>query len=85
MSEPEFCTINLKYVNMCFFCISSHNRGNLIEILKWAAQTDPLARAVLEDSAANATYLSHHIQNELLHIMADQIRDKIAEKVRKNF
>jgi hypothetical protein len=70
---------------MCFFCISSNNRGNLIEILKWSATTDPLAKAVLEESAGNATYLSHQIQNELLSIMANQIRDNIAEKVRKKF
>jgi hypothetical protein len=38
---------------------------------------------VLEESAGNATYLSHKIQNELLSIMANQIRDNIAEKVRK--
>ena len=55
----------------------------MIEILKWSAKTDPLARAVLEECAGNATYLSHQIQNELLNIMANQIRDKIAEKVRK--
>ncbi|CAF3385987.1 unnamed protein product [Rotaria socialis] len=62
--------------------INSTNRGNLIEILKWSAKTDPLARAVLDECAGNATYLSHQIQNELLNIMANQIRDKIAEKLR---
>lgn len=66
-----------------FFCFSSNNRGNLIEILKLSAKTDPLAKAVLEESTGNATYLSHQIQNELLSIMANQIRDNIAEKVRK--
>ena len=68
---------------MFYFFISSCNRGNLIEILKWTAQTDPLARAVLEDDATNATYLSQQMQNELLRIMTDQIRHNIAEKVRK--
>ena len=46
----------------------------MIEILKWSAKTDPLAGAVLEASVGNATYLSHQIQNELLNIMANQIR-----------
>ncbi|CAF4961518.1 unnamed protein product [Rotaria sp. Silwood1] len=64
--------------------IDSHNHGNLIEILKWSAQTDPLAKAVLKESAGNATYLSHQIQDELLHIMANQIRDSIAEKLHGN-
>lgn len=67
-----------------YFYTSSNNRGNLIELLKWSAKTDPLARAVLEESAGNATYLSHQIQNELLHIMANQIRDNIVKQVRKN-
>ncbi|CAF4909321.1 unnamed protein product [Rotaria sp. Silwood1] len=62
----------------------SNNRGNLIEILKWSAKTDPLAKAVLEESAGNATYLSHQIQNELLSIMANQIRDNIAKKLNGN-
>ncbi|CAF1579691.1 unnamed protein product, partial [Didymodactylos carnosus] len=52
--------------------------------LKWSAHTDPLARTVLEESAGNATYLSHHIQNELINIMANQIRDSIAERLRDN-
>jgi hypothetical protein len=85
VSKLEYCSVNLKYINKTdvFFCNSSNNRGNLIEILKWSAKTDPLAKAVLEESAGNATYLSHQIQNELLSIMANQIRDNIAEKVRK--
>ncbi|CAF3577936.1 unnamed protein product [Rotaria sp. Silwood1] len=64
--------------------IDSHNHGNLMEILKWSAQTDPLAKAVLKESAGNATYLSHQIQDELLHIMENQIRDSIAEKLHGN-
>jgi hypothetical protein len=42
-----------------------------MEILKRSAKTDPLARAILEESAGNATYLSNRIQNELLNIMAN--------------
>ncbi|CAF3648731.1 unnamed protein product [Rotaria sp. Silwood1] len=60
--------------------INSNNRGNLVEILNWSAKTDPLARAMLEESAGDGTCLSHQIQNELLNIMAKQIRDKIAGK-----
>jgi len=54
-------------------------------MLKWSAKTDPLARVVLEESTGNATYLSHNIQNELLNIMANQIRDSIVEKVREKY
>ena len=39
-----------------------------MEILRWAATTDPVVKSVLEDSAGNASYLSHDIQNELINI-----------------
>ena len=68
-----------------FFIFSSLNRGNLIEILKWSATTNSLAKAVLEESAGNATYLSHQVQNELLNIMGNQVRDRISKKVEKRF
>ncbi|CAF1489191.1 unnamed protein product, partial [Didymodactylos carnosus] len=32
----------------------------------------------IQDSTRNATYLSHNIQNELIHIMSSQIREDIA-------
>ncbi|CAF1415793.1 unnamed protein product [Adineta ricciae] len=59
----------------------SNNRGNFIEILKWSSTTDPLVKAILVDSANNASYLSPLIQNELINLMANQIRKKIVEKV----
>ncbi len=59
----------------------SSNRGNFLEILLWSSQTDPIAKSIIDDSASNATYLSHQVQNELLEIMANQVRRIIAEKV----
>lgn len=38
----------------------------------------------MEESAGNATYLSPQTQNELLHIMANQIRENIVRQVRKS-
>ncbi|CAF5142130.1 unnamed protein product, partial [Rotaria magnacalcarata] len=58
---------------------TSNNRGNLLEILSWSSETDPIIKSIME-SSNNATYLSHQIQNELLEIMANQIRRKIAEQ-----
>ena len=52
----------------------------MLEILSWSSETDPIIKSIME-SSNNATYLSHQIQNELLEIMANQIRRKIAEKV----
>ncbi|CAM4973722.1 unnamed protein product [Rotaria socialis] len=63
------------------FIAWSNNRGNFIEILKWSATTDPLVNAILLDNANNASYLSPSIQNELINLMANQIRKQIAEKI----
>ena len=59
----------------------STNRGNFVELLKWASPTDPLVNSIINDSNSNATYLSPTIQNEILSILADQIRQKIANEV----
>ncbi|CAM4938755.1 unnamed protein product [Rotaria socialis] len=56
----------------------SSNRGNFIEILQWASSTDSLVNSILNDSNSNSTYLSPTIQNEILNILADQIRRKIS-------
>ncbi|CAF1366267.1 unnamed protein product [Rotaria sordida] len=63
---------------------TSDNRGNLLEILSWSSQTDPIVQSIV-NSANNATYLSPQVQNELLQIMANQIRRKIADKIAGNF
>lgn len=59
----------------------SNNKGNFLEILRWASQTDSVVKSIFDDSTSNATYLSPFIQNELLHLMAEQIRYHISEKV----
>ncbi len=48
------------------YLFSSINRGNLLEIRCWSSRTDSITREILEDTNKNATYLSHHIQNELI-------------------
>jgi len=59
----------------------SSNQGNFLELLRWSASTDPLIQALLEDATGNASYTSPEVQNELIQIMADQVRHKIAEQV----
>ena len=53
-----------------------------MEILRWASGTDSSVKSILEDSAGNAQYLSHDIQNELLHIMSNEIREEISPMVK---
>lgn len=60
------------------------NKGNFLEILRWASTNDPMIQSIFEDSAGNANYLSHGIQNELINIMSDEIREQISFMVRYN-
>lgn len=64
-----------------FTANSSSNQGNFIELLKWASATDPTVQSILNDCSGNATYLSASVQNELIHVMANQIREQISQKV----
>ena len=43
----------------------------------------PVVKSIFDDWTNNATYLSPSIQNELLHLIADQIRYHISGKVYK--
>jgi len=61
-----------------FLCFRSSNQGHFLEILRWAAKTDPIVQSIFQDSTSNASYLSHDIQNELLHIMSNEIREEIS-------
>ncbi len=69
------CALRNKLFTFYFFSNRSLNRGNFIEILRWASSTDPVALSILEDSDRNATYLSPIIQNELISLLAKQIRE----------
>jgi hypothetical protein len=82
-TQSQFQITLLYDVAYLFNLFRSNNKGNFLEILHWSAQTDSLVKAILEDSSSNATYLSPYIQNELLHLMAEQIRHRISEKVFK--
>lgn len=53
-----------------------------MELLHWAATTDPVIKSIFEDSAGNANYLSHDIQNELINLMSNEIREDISLMVR---
>jgi hypothetical protein len=49
-----------------------------LEILRWASTTDAIVSSIFDDAAGHATYLSHDIQNELVDIMSNQIREEIS-------
>ncbi|CAF1035837.1 unnamed protein product [Adineta ricciae] len=62
---------------------SSTNRGNFIELLKWSSSTDPVVSSILNDSAKNSTYLSPQIQNEMISLVASNIRQQITTKIKE--
>ena len=61
----------------------SNNKGNFLEILYVVAKHDPIVQKKLTKGPRNATYTSGDIQNDMLDIMAEAIRNKITANVTK--
>ena len=62
--------------------INSANRGNFIEMVMLQARVNKdIAEVVLHNAAQNAKYTSPKIQQELLKILADSVRDKIRAEI----
>ncbi|KAL5758514.1 hypothetical protein ACOSP7_021125 [Xanthoceras sorbifolium] len=62
--------------------INSTNRGNFIEMLKYAGRVNQeIIGIVLQNSPQNAKYTSPRIQKELLNILANEVRAKIRKEV----
>ena len=62
----------------------SHNPGNFLAILKFVAEHDPLVKQhILHPQGKNSQYLSPQIQNELIGVIGDNIRDKILAEVKE--
>ncbi|XP_073133423.1 uncharacterized protein [Henckelia pumila] len=62
--------------------VNSTNRGNYTELIKLLGRLNPeIGEIVLEKAARNAKYTSPLIQQEILKIIADTVRDKIREEI----
>ena len=62
--------------------ICSINHDNFIELIKLQAKANKeIAKIVLENALENCKYTSPMIQKELLHILANKVRNKIREEV----
>jgi hypothetical protein len=60
----------------------SKNQGNFLELVKLlASYNDNVARIVLENAPKNAKYTSPKIQKEILHIIANKVRDVIRKEI----
>ena len=56
--------------------------GNFIELIKFTSTfNDKVASVVLENVLGNAKYTSPTIQKEILHILANNVRNAIREEI----
>ena len=62
---------------------TTQNEGNFIALVKLLAGTNSCLDQHLRTGPANAKYISKNIQNEILEIAADQIRDFYRECLRE--
>ncbi len=60
------------------------NRGNFIAILQLMAKGDPLLHKHLLTTKRNAIYTSKTIQNEVIHIYASLVQEKLTKNIREN-
>ena len=57
------------------------NQGNFLELLQMIGKFDKTVAQKISDNPRNAKYTHHDIQNEILDIMANMIRDQISSEV----
>ena len=60
------------------------NWGNFVATLHLMAKTDPILNEHLQSAKRNARYTSKTIQNQIAHIYASKIREKITKSIREN-
>ena len=66
------------------FSIEDANRGNFIATLQLMAKGDSILNKHLLSGKRNARYTSKTIQNEVVHIYACKIRERLTKSVREN-
>jgi hypothetical protein len=60
----------------------SKNRGNFLELIKVVSNfNEDVAKVVLENAPQNIKYTSHHVQKDILHVLAKRVRDAIREEI----
>ena len=60
----------------------SSNRGNFLELVSLlASYNEKVSSIVMENAPKNAKYTSHMIQKEILHILANKVRQKIRHDI----
>ena len=60
------------------------NRGNFIAALQYKAKSDSILMKHLTSARKNAKYTSKTIQNQIIHIYANKVRENITSQIREN-
>ena len=64
----------LAYQGCAFKGPDSKNRGNFLELIKLVSNfNEDVAKVVLENAPQNAKYTSHHVQKDILHVLAKRV------------
>jgi hypothetical protein len=62
--------------------LKSKNCDNFLELIKlMSAYHENVAKVVLENAIGNAKYTLHHVQKDILHVLAKRVRDAIHEEI----
>ena len=60
----------------------SKNRGNFLQLIELlASYNDNVKKVVLENAPKSTKYISHSVQKEILHVLANEVRKKICEDI----
>ncbi|XP_042387972.1 zinc finger MYM-type protein 1-like [Zingiber officinale] len=66
--------------------LSSSNHGNFLELVKaFAKMSMEINEVVLENAPKNTQYIAPEIQKDILHIMANRVRQMVREEVGDKF
>lgn len=76
------------YTNFVIF-LTSHdesesllNKGNFIEMLKYKAEgNNELTSVIIDNAPQNAKYVAPMIQNEILHLLVNKVRNMICNEI----
>ena len=62
--------------------VERSNEGNFVQLVRFRAETDTILSAYFSKAPKNAHYTSKTIQNELLNVVGDSIRNAIINEVK---
>jgi len=61
----------------------SDNSGNFLQLVHFTAKYEPKLNSWLDSHPQNVSWLSHDIQNELLHLLAVEVLSQITDECRR--